>query len=291
MDWLCYSVSLRDFMLCEDNSNVHRYAILIAISIFFFVYGMSGLGAAPTKYLPLLWKLGLGVHSMTIINFPGWTEWSYGDYGLFQMILLANMAQPILSGLYILYNGIFTSMLQAAEWNDYSVERKGLRISTATKGTQRANYFLSLPYRYSVPLLIVSALLHWLASQSIFLVSITINAYMFDNDNNITGSTMSSNFTCGYSPLAIILVIVVALLMATFAVFVGLKRFKTGMPLAGSCSAAISAACHPLPGSEKTVVTDAPLQWGVMGVTADVVAHCGFSSSQVEAPQDGVLYA
>lgn len=114
---------------------------------------------------------------------------------------------------------------------------------------------------------------------------------MFGNDNNITGSTMSSNFTCGCSPLAIILVIIVALLMATFAVFVGLKQFKTGMPLAGSCSAAISAACHHLPGSEKTAVTDAPLQWGVMGVTADGLAHYGFSSSQVEAPQDGVLYA
>jgi uncharacterized membrane protein YhdT len=137
----------------------------------------------------------------------------------------------------------------------------------------------------------ISALLHWLASQSIFLVSITINAYMFGNSNNITGVTVSSNFTCGYSPLAIILVIIVALLMAAFAVLVGLKRFKSGMPLAGSCSAAISAACHPVPGLGKTVMTDAPLQWGVMGVTADGVAHCGFSSGQVEAPQDGVLYA
>jgi hypothetical protein len=34
------------------------------------------------------------------------------------MVLLANMLQPILSSLYILYNGIFTFMLQAAERNE-----------------------------------------------------------------------------------------------------------------------------------------------------------------------------
>lgn len=228
---------------------------------------------------------------MTVIDFPGWKNWFYGDYGLFQMLLLANMAQPILSGLYILYNGIFTSMLQAAEWNDYSVERKGLRISSATEGAQRDTYFLSLPYRYSVPLLIISALLHWLVSQSVFLVSIDIDAYLVDDDGTVTGWTVSSNFTCGYSPIAIAFVIVVALLMALFAIFVGLKRFKSGMPLAGSCSAAISAACHSINGLEKTVVTDEPLQWGVMGATAEGLPHCGFSSHPVEAPEDGVLYA
>jgi hypothetical protein len=251
---------------------------------------MSSWGLLGSPYESWAWKLGLGAHPITIIWFDGWTEWSYGDYSLFQMLLFSNMPQPILSILYIFYNGIFTSMLQAAEWNDYSVERKGLRISAATKGAQRDTYFLSLPYRYSVPLLIISALLHWLVSQSVFLVSITIDA-LWQDGNYITGSTVSSNFTCGYSPIAIILVIVLALLMATFAVLVGFKRFKSGMPMAGSCSAAISAACRPIAGLEKTVATDEPLQWGVMGKTAEGLAHCGFSSHEVEAPEDGVLYA
>jgi hypothetical protein len=254
------------------------------------VYGIIRLGAPHD--LSTLWKLGLGTNSMTIIDFPGWTNYDWGYNGMVGMVLLANMPQPILSGIYILYNGIFTSMLQAAEWNNYSVQRKGLRISTATKGAQRSKYFLSLPYRYSVPLMIISGLLHWLVSQSLFLVSITDDVvYKDSNGNNTASGSVSSDFTCGYSPIAISLVIFVAILMATFAVLTGFRRFKSGMPVVGGCSAAISAACHPVAGLEKTVEVDAPLKWGVMGVTAEGLAHCGFSSSQVEAPTDGVLYA
>jgi hypothetical protein len=108
---------------------------------------------------------------------------------------------------------MFTSVLRAAEWNDYSVQRKGLRISTATNGAQMETYFLSLPYRCSLPLLIISALLHWPVSQSVFLISITVDALMVGDSSNNPDATMSSNFTCGYSPIAIILVIVVALIM------------------------------------------------------------------------------
>jgi hypothetical protein len=114
---------------------------------------------------------------------------------------------------------------------------------------------------------------------------------MLSDSYTITATSVSSNVTCGYSPIAIIFVIIVAVLMAAFAVFTGCKRFRSGMPVVGSCSAAISAACHPVPGLEKMVEADAPLQWGVMGVSAEGLAHCGFSSCQVEPPEDNVLYA
>lgn len=45
--------------------------------------------------------------------------------------------------------------------------RKGLRV-TAPRGEQRSSYFLQLPYRWAVPLMIVSGALHWLMSQTIF---------------------------------------------------------------------------------------------------------------------------
>jgi len=290
MDWLCDSVSLGKDMTCEDSSNFHRYICLFTIGIFFFIYGLYGLGPGPSKYLSSLWKLGLGQHAMTVINFPGWINYSYGDIGLFQTALLANMAQPILSGLYILYNGILTSMVQAAEWSSYSVQQKGLRISSITKGAQRSTYFLSLPYRYSAPLLIASALLHWLVSQSVFMLAINSGVLLY-GDDGIDGNTITSNYTCGYSPIAILLVLIFALLMATVAILLGFKRFKSGMPMVGSCSVAISAACHPVPGVEKRVVTDEPLTWGVMRVNVEGVAHCGFSSDLLEAPKSAILYA
>ena len=225
-------------MIYEDSSNFHRYVCLFTISIFFFVYGLFGLGPGPSKYLSSLWKLGLGPHTMTVIAFPGWINYSYGDFGLFQTVLLANMAQPFLSGLYILYNGILTSMVQAAEWSSYSMQRKGLRISTVKKGAQRSTYFLSLPYRYSVPLLVASALLHWLVSQSVFMLAINSGVLLAGNDD-IDGTTVTSNYTCGYSPIAILLALIFALLMVTVAVLLGFKRFKSGMPMVGSCSVAI----------------------------------------------------
>jgi hypothetical protein len=291
MDWFYHFVSLEKDVTYEDSSNFHRYICLFTISIFFFVYGLSGLGPGSSKYLSSLLKLGLGQHAMTVIMFPQWINYSYGDYGLFLSVLLANMAQPILSGLYILYNGILTSMVQAADWSSYSVERKGLRISTTTKGAQRSTYFLSLPYRYSVPLLAASALLHWLVSQSVFMVAISLGVILVDDDGIVNGNTTTSNYTCGYSPIAILLVLIFALLMAAVAILLGFKRFKSGMPMVGSCSVAISAACHPVPGGEKRVATDEPLTWGVMGMNVGGVGHCGFSNDLLEAPKRGNLYA
>lgn len=69
--------------------------------------------------------------------------------------------------------------------------------------------------------------------------------------------------------------------MADFAVLIRFKRFKSGMIVAGSCSTAISAACHPVAGLEKTLVTELPFQWAVMAVTVERVARCCFLSHQV----------
>jgi hypothetical protein len=189
--------------------------------------------------------------------------------------MLTNVTQHILSGLYILHNKIFASILQAAESNDYSLQRNGLHISTATKGAQRDAYSLSPPYLLGSPVdYIGPAALACVAKP---LVSILTNTFTILDDN--TNATVT-NFTYGYSPIAIIFVIIVAAIMATFAVFTGFKRFKSGMPMADSCSAAISATCHPVPGLERIVELDAPLQWGVMGVTAVGLTHSGFSSRQ-----------
>jgi hypothetical protein len=69
--------------------------------------------------------------------------------------------------------------------------------------------------------------------------------------------------------------------MADFAVLIKFNRFNSGMTVAGSFSAAISAACHPVAGLEKTLVTELPFQWAVMAVTVERVARCCFSSHQV----------
>ena len=46
-------------------------------------------------------------------------------------------------------------------------------MSNVAKGAQRSEYFLQLPYRFALPIMLYSGFLHWLCSQSFFLVSIS----------------------------------------------------------------------------------------------------------------------
>jgi hypothetical protein len=184
-------------------------------------------------------------------------------------------------------------MVQASELNSYSAQQKGLRISTLPVGAQRNTYFLSLPYRYSIPLMVCSAFLHFLVSQSLFVVAITFNAFWLGDGSGGVGATVASNFTCGYSPMAAVLAIVLGGLIALTVIGLGFRRFRTGMPVMGGCSVAIAAACHPPVGggTREVVETDKELMWGVTGVGPGGVGHCGFSSGRVGEPMDGVLYA
>jgi hypothetical protein len=50
--------------------------------------------------------------------------------------------------------------------------------------------------------------------------------------------------TCGYSPIAIKITMLAGCCLVVFVVMLGLRYYKAGIPLAGSCSIAISAACH-----------------------------------------------
>ena len=63
------------------------------------------------------------------------------------------------------------------------------------------------------------------------------------------------------------------------------------MPVASTCSATISAACHPpLPEDEEAYMF--PVQWGVVSQDAEDVGHCSFTTARdVAAPVVGRLYS
>ncbi|KAK4499341.1 hypothetical protein PRZ48_009854 [Zasmidium cellare] len=138
-------------------------AIAIIVSISLLALGVTGL--SPTN----AFSIGFGaIDSRALIetNLP-----QGGGGGLVAAILLANCPQAIVSFLYLLYNGLLTSMLLAKEWSQYALRRKPLRV-TSPHGSQRSTHYLQLPLRYSFPLLLISSLLHWIISQSIFLAII-----------------------------------------------------------------------------------------------------------------------
>ena len=215
-------------------------------------------------------------------------HWNWpGSGGLLLNVLIANSPQLILSFLFLTYNSILTCMLLADEWSGYACKRKPLRV-TSPSGSQRSTYRLQIPYKYGVPLLVLAGLLHWLVSQSLFLARVS----SFDLEGN--EDTANSISTVGYSYIAIIGVLALWFVVVLLEILLGFRRYKPGMPLAGSCSAAISAACHPP--KDDSDASKLPLMWGAVRTETAVsngggVGHCCFTSFEVTPPVVGENYA
>ncbi|RDW85190.1 hypothetical protein BP6252_02780 [Coleophoma cylindrospora] len=243
-----------------------------------------------------IWLLSQGMYQIGIYNVQQLYELGFGTVdskavvgvaptGLIATVLFANLPQGILSLLYLTYNGIFTCLLGANEWSLFAHTRKSLRV-TLPVGQQRSTYYLQLPYTYSIPLLILSGSLHWLMSQSLFLALVNVYDDMGVQDPD------SSLSTVGYSCIAILFAIVVGSVAVVAGIANGFRTFKPGIPLVGSCSAAISAACHrPMEDSSASML---PIQWGVVDANDPrnvEVHHCCFTSFDIQRPVQGQLYA
>lgn len=240
-----------------------------------------------------LMSLGLGtLNSKTIMRLDGMAS---SLNNLVRNIIMANSPQVIASMLYFLYNGLFTTLSLATEWDTYARHRKGLRVSSSPMGAQRTAYFLQLPYRYSLPLLTTSGVLHWLISQSIFLVFLEMYRDWVTESGTGGGTGIDGGVpvmgttTCGWSPAGVISGIVIGIAMIIILVISGSRRLGSCMPVAGSCSAAIAAACHLMP--YKETACEEPLQWGAtVHEQGGKEGHCSFSSGEVEPPKPGMLY-
>jgi hypothetical protein len=201
-------------------------------------------------------------------------------------------------------------MLANREWTNYAIKRAPLRVTLPTRG-QRSTYFLSLPFIYSAPLMIASIALHWFISQSIFVARIQLyrNGREEEEDEFQQYNPKRSGSDLGFSDEALIASIVWGCVLVVICVLVaGLCTYAEGVPIGGTNSAVISAACHAdrrvremedvsfrdedeENGGEKDIVVRA-LQWGVTNEgNADEVGHCCFSDKEVQKPVEGRLYA
>jgi hypothetical protein len=125
-------------------------------------------------------------------------------------------------------------------------------------------------------------------SQSLFLA--LVNVY----DDTGTMDPSNSISTVGYSCIAIFCALILGSVAVLGGLLNGFRRYDDGIPLVGSCSAAISAACHG-PSADALAYLK-PVMWGVMDADADEgwgseVGHCCFSSFEVGKPVKGHLYA
>lgn len=134
-----------------------------------------------------------------------------------------------------------------------------------------------------MPLTVVSDVLHWLLSQTLFLVRL--------EKRKITGELYpESTCACGYSPLSLLVFTLLFLVLLVILLALLLRKVAICIPAAGHSSAVISAACHP-----SLIDSDAHLkevQWGVVHNGKGVpTTHCSFTSKSGTHPQEGQSYA
>ncbi|CAO2648437.1 Nn.00g077040.m01.CDS01 [Neocucurbitaria sp. VM-36] len=233
-----------------------------------------------------LWQLGFGAaHQDAVVI--------YDDvYSTISMAFLANIPQIFLAAVWLVYMGIMTSMFLAADWSVFGTKGQTLIVSSP-RGDQRGTWLLSAPLVYGIPLLVLQVILHWLVSQSIFVISLSVY--------NPDGSLNQSNpkfLNCGYSPIAIIFTVIASVLLMLSVIALAFRRFPQGAPpVVATCSAAISAACHIPIGMQKHDLSYAPLRWGQCGQPQYGVGHCAlmpddsFKNGYAQAPSVGWVYA
>lgn len=193
---------------------------------------------------------------------------------LIQNVVLANAPQIVASVSYILFNQLLTCLLLSREFTVYSVKRAGLRV-TSPQGRQRSTLWLSLPYRFSLPLLTASVILHWALSQTIFLAEAEVHSP--------TGEVRADySFGClGWSALAFLIYLVVSGLIMVATFVLGFLRYPDYVPIVESNSLAISAACRRLP-EKKTEQTEL-LKYGIIGYEKDGTKLIGLGNGPVRS--------
>lgn len=201
-------------------------------------------------------------------------------------VILANTPQLALTVLYFPYNHVWTCMLAGREITAFANQRKSLRTS-APKGKQRSTYFLQLPYRYSVPILVASIFNHWTVSQMFYLTE-TISYDIYGRRSGATNEVNYAVYSATFPSMGLIWSLLFLLLPQWLY---GGLHYEDSIPTVGTCSLAISAACHP-DAREKHPERQA-LRYGVIARCRRDSAdreHVGFSSWNVLPLKKGVEY-
>ncbi|KAI0868376.1 hypothetical protein GGS24DRAFT_513528 [Hypoxylon argillaceum] len=179
------------------------------------------------------------------------------NFTLLTGILTANSPQILLSASYLAYNNLFTRLQMTQEWAMYKTDYYPLRV-TDPQGMQKSTYRLQLPYKYSVPLIVLSIFLHFLISNTIYVV-VSFGGYLkIITDGLQPGLPDDSAVRVGFSPISLLVVPTIATFLVTIPIILGFKKLPRDMVIVGSNSLAISAACHASSLSQATLDIQTP---------------------------------
>lgn len=229
------------------------------------------------------------------------TIFGLGSASMFTACIVANIPQVLISYIYLGLNNVMTTMLVMQEWCSYSLASrkpaKGLRVTSPVPETeQRSTYFLSLPYKWSIPITLVVTLIHWLVS--VMFTFVQLDVHRNDPESGVT----SINYVLFWRN---VLILVVPIGLGAYGVLFLLsifKKYPESITLAGCCSASIAAACQPskLYGNDLNSMAAFPsqlsyqkLKWGVVEKPEDMengIGHATFSDEAVTSLQEGQMY-
>lgn len=84
-------------------------------------------------------------------------------------------------------------MLVANEWDEFGKNRKTLRL-TSPEGIQRSSYFISVPLKYGLPVLVAFGALHYTISQSVFVVYLV--RFLSNGEEDVGHRSATSGYSC-----------------------------------------------------------------------------------------------
>lgn len=159
---------------------------------------------------------------------------------------------------------------------------------TDAEGLQRSTYRLQLPYRYSIPLIIASAILHWLMSNTIY-VFISQGDY-FQNlgssgpkstysDSNLPSVPSGATVSVGYSIISRA-ILALGLLAGFMLASIWSQKPLVGVGNSVGCNSfAMSASCHVSTLSRPESESD--MSWKLEGLM-DLDSPDAFNVSETE---------
>jgi len=257
-----------------------RYDILVAVSWWISSVGVLALGIVAWEEvvggisLPLSFRrFGLGTEDPATTLASGTTGRPFQIGPPFPaQVIWANLPQVWLTIGYLTWNNMIGRIWLEKEWRSYYLKRKLPRVSYNSRqpGVRSARW-LQLPYWLTGLLMSISIFLHWLVSQTLFVVEI----YFSD-------PSISSVFHLHYSPLAIIFVGMICVILVLGITIYYFIPVKTWMPLMTGSAKVVFESCFKL-----TTLPRTGIGWGDISMGNE---RCAGFAAVVGQMAEGVRY-
>ncbi|KAI4733855.1 hypothetical protein E4T50_15589 [Aureobasidium sp. EXF-12298] len=154
--------------------------------------------------------------------------------GLLANLMILGSIHLAISIIYLLYNHLWSRMLVASKLNSFAKTPASLRVTLPVQGAQNT-YHLAIKPHYSAMLLIALIFFHFLTARAFNVVA--IQTY------DVLGQYSHQRITYGISTSSAILALALGFFMLIVLAFALERKLDGQMPVMGSCSMAISAAC------------------------------------------------